>query len=58
MLVSLGLDQQVEDLALGVNGAPQIDRAAGDLEIDLVKMPSRVILGRRLRKSAAIIGPK
>jgi hypothetical protein len=26
ILVSLGLDQQVEDLALGVKGAPQIDQ--------------------------------
>jgi len=58
MLVSLGLDQHVEDLALGVDGAPQIDHAAGNLEINLVKMPSRVRLGRRLRKSAAIIGTK
>ena len=58
MLVSLGLDQHVEDFALGVEGAPQIDHAAGNLEINLVKMPTRVSLGRRLRKSAAIIGPK
>src|ERR1700722_20253727 len=58
MLVSLGLDQHVEDLALGVNGAPQIDHATANLEINLVKMPSRVRLGRRLRKYAAIIDPK
>src|SRR5580700_9200217 len=41
----LGLDQHVDDLALGVDGAPQIDHAAGNLEINLVKMPSRVRLG-------------
>ena len=52
MLVSLGLDQQVEDLALGVNGAPRIDQAAGDLEIDLVKMPSRVGSGAKIRSRA------
>jgi hypothetical protein len=45
MLVSLGLDQHVEDLALGVDGAPQINHAPGNLEINLVKMPSRVRLG-------------
>src|ERR1700722_15398804 len=48
MLVSLGLDQQVEDLTLGVNGAPQMDHAAGVLDIDLVKMPNRVRLGASL----------
>ena len=45
MFVSLGLDEHVEDLALGVDGAPQIDHAPGNLEINLVKMPSRVRLG-------------
>jgi hypothetical protein len=34
MLVSLGLDQHVEDLALSVDSAPQIDHAAGNLEIN------------------------
>ena len=33
MLVSLGLDQHIEDFALGVDGAPQIDHAASDLQI-------------------------
>jgi hypothetical protein len=36
MLVSLGLDQHVEDLTLGVDGAPQINHAPGNLEINLV----------------------
>jgi hypothetical protein len=58
ILVSLALDQHVKDLALGVDGAPQMDHAAGNLEINLVKMPGWKGLGRRLRKSAAIIGPK
>jgi hypothetical protein len=31
MLVSLGLDQHVEELAHGVNGARQIHHAAGDV---------------------------
>jgi hypothetical protein len=52
MLVSLALDQHVKDLALSVDGAPQIDHAAGDLEINLVKMPSRVRLGATLAQIA------
>ena len=36
------LDQHVEDFALGVDGAPQIDHAAIDFQIDFVQMPSRV----------------
>ena len=35
------LDQHVEDLALGIHGAPKIDHAAIDFQIDLVQMPSR-----------------
>ena len=42
MLVSLGLDQHIEDLALGVDGAPQIDHSAGDFQIDFIQMPDRV----------------
>jgi hypothetical protein len=40
MLVSL--DQHVEDLALGVDGAPQTDHPAIDFQIDFVQMPSRM----------------
>src|ERR1700720_5004208 len=40
--VPFRLDQHVEDLALGVDGAPQIDHAAVDFQIDLVQMPSRM----------------
>jgi hypothetical protein len=43
-LVSLGLDQHIEDIALGVNGAPQIDHAASDFQINFVEMPGRVRL--------------
>ena len=39
VLVSLRLDQHIEDLALGVNSAPEIDHAAIDFQIDLVQMP-------------------
>jgi hypothetical protein len=36
------LDQHVEDLALGIHGAPEVDQATIDLEIDLIEMPGRV----------------
>src|SRR5208283_3050548 len=39
MLVSLGLDQHIEDLALGVDRPPEIDHTAVDFQIDLVEMP-------------------
>ena len=58
VLVSLGLDQHIEDLAFGVDGAPQIDHAASDFQIHLFKMPGAVWLGTALRKLAAIMGPK
>jgi hypothetical protein len=48
-LVPPGLDQNVEDLALGVDGAPEVDQAPIDLEIDLVEMPDRM----RLRSAFA-----
>ena len=41
-LVPFRLDQHIEDLAFGVDGAPQVDHAAIDLEIDLIQMPARV----------------
>ncbi len=44
MLVSLGLDQHIEDLAFGVDGSPKVDHTAVDFQIDLVDMPSRVRL--------------
>jgi hypothetical protein len=36
------LDQDIEDLTLGVDGAPQVDHAAVDLEIDLIEVSARV----------------
>jgi hypothetical protein len=39
MLVPFRLDQHIEDLALGVDGAPQVDHAPIDLEINLIQMP-------------------
>jgi hypothetical protein len=33
-LIPFRLDQYIEDLALGVDGAPQIDHAAIDFQID------------------------
>jgi hypothetical protein len=38
-LVPPALDEHVEDFALGVDGAPQIDRLAIDFQIDFVQMP-------------------
>ena len=43
-LVPIRLDQHIEDLALGVDGSPQIDHAAIDFQIDLVEMPDGVRL--------------
>ena len=42
MLVALGLDQHIENLALGVDGAPQINHPPIDFSIDFVKMPDRM----------------
>ena len=44
MLVSLGLDQHIEDLAFGVDSPPKVDHSAVDFQIDLVEMPSRMRL--------------
>ncbi len=44
VLVSRGLDQRVEDLAFGVDGAPLMDHAAIDFQTDLIKAPSGVRL--------------
>ena len=58
VLVSLGLDQHIENLALSVDGPPKVDHSTVDFQIDLVEMPRRARLLATLRKSAAIIGPK
>ena len=57
-LVPPALDQHIKHFALGIHGAPKIDHAAGDFQIDLIQMPNSVGLGLRLRRSAAIMGPK
>src|SRR5271166_4469087 len=44
VLVSLGLDQHIEDLAFSVDGPPKVDHSAVDFQIDLVEMPSRMRL--------------
>jgi hypothetical protein len=44
MLVSLRLDQHIEDLTFSVDGAPEINHPPIDFQIDLVEMPSGVRL--------------
>ena len=41
-LVPPGLDQHIKNFALGIHGAPKVDQATIDLEIDLVEMPDGV----------------
>ena len=48
MLVALGLDQHIQNLALGVDGPPQVNHAPIDFQIDLVKMPDRMRSGTAL----------
>ena len=38
-LVPPALDQHIKHFALGIHGAPKIDHAAGDFQIDLIQMP-------------------
>src|SRR6202047_1105817 len=44
-LVPPALDQHIKHFALGIHGAPKIDHAAGDFQIDLIQMPGSVGLG-------------
>jgi len=37
-----GLDQHVEDFALGIHGAPEVDQATIDFEMNLIEMPDGV----------------
>ena len=48
VLVSLGLDQNIEDFAFSVDGAPKIDHAVSDFQIDFIQMPGRVRSGAEL----------
>ena len=57
-LIPPGLDQHVEHLALRVDGAPQIDHPAIDLEIDFVEMPDRMRLRPAFAKIGRDFGPK
>ncbi len=41
-LVPTGLDQHIKNFALGIHGAPEVDQATTDLEIDFVEMPGSV----------------
>jgi len=52
MHVSLRLDEYIEDLALGVDRAPEIDHPAGDFQIYLVQTPDRM----RPRATLAQVG--
>ncbi len=45
VLVSLGLDQHIDDFAFGVGGPPQTDHAASDFQTDFVQTPSCVGFG-------------
>src|ERR1700730_12660825 len=44
-LVPPALNQHIKHFALGIHGAPKIDHAAGDFQVDFIQMPSRVWLG-------------
>src|ERR1700732_4391304 len=41
-LVPPGLDQHIKNFALGIHGAPEVDRATIDFQIDLIEMPGSV----------------
>jgi len=57
-LVLPALDQRIKHFALGIHGAPKIDHAAGDFQMTSSKCQVVWGLGLRLRRSAAIMGPK
>src|ERR1700720_4059954 len=44
-LVPSALNQHIKHFALGIHGAPKIDHAAGDFQVDFIQMPGRVWLG-------------
>jgi hypothetical protein len=55
--VSPRLDQDIEDLALVIDGAPQIHSPSSDAHDHLVQMPPVVRRGRRCRSRRAITEP-
>src|SRR5437660_11374461 len=56
-LVPSALNQDLEDLALMVDRAPQIHMLAGDLHYHFVEMPAIARLGRHRRSLRAILAP-
>jgi hypothetical protein len=44
-LVPSVLDEHIKHFALGIHGAPKIDHAAGDFQVDFIQMPGCVWLG-------------
>jgi hypothetical protein len=48
----------IEDLALGIHGAPEVDQATINLEIDFVEMPDRVGLRPASAKISRDLGSK
>src|SRR5580704_6548856 len=54
-LVPPALDKHI---ALGIHGAPKIDHAADDFQIDLIQMPGRVGLGSTFAQIRRDHGPK
>ena len=57
-LVASGLDQHVKNFALGIHGAPEVDQATIDLEIDFVEMPDGVELRPAFAKIGRDLGSK
>ena len=43
-LIPFGLDQDIQNLSFAIDGAPQINQASINLQIDFVQMPSGVRL--------------
>ena len=57
-LISLALDQDIQNLSLAIDGAPQISQTSIDLEIDFVQMPCCVRLRPAFAKVGGDLGPK
>ena len=57
-LVPPGLDQNVEHFTLGIHGAPEVDQATIDLEIDFVEMPGCMRLRPAVAKIGSYLGSK
>jgi hypothetical protein len=52
------VDQHVENLALGVDGAPPIDHPAIDFQIGFVQMPGRMGFGSAFAQVRCDLWPK